>query len=1302
MKKEATNTFQDGMVMDLHPMTTPNSVLTNCLNGTLLTFNGNEFVLQNDIGNGRVETAKLPAGFVPVGVKEYGGIIYVASHNPLTNKGQLGCFPSPERNLTNDELGGRDFTISDGDFKKGGEIFYYYKQLALMPDNMVLNPGDQFTVMINQLFGIESYIGTAFKKFVTIHVAIIDGSGNVSYIDDQFKKNGQYQFPIGYISPGSSVDDYRAMFENLQVYTGKKSGRLAIIIELETLDEFSVARQMFSTKKDPKTVGSSDIGISVNPEKGEDVEFSVKFFNSGWTDDINDAIKLVGAKFESNLVNSGFNCSPGSTFSYGFNGFKKTDILKYTITPYTQLGPNSALARTGIIDFSLLGTGNMILNEWRYYIDNDTILINYGLDSNLLNGEYIRSVTFEFFDIYYQKLYPEVYTCKSSISGDYNGNFSETLKFKYDLKEESPEEETEMSDYIHERLSTLKANELIKNNLYLVKIKITTGGLVDNGASQEAVKEFFRFMYTTNIFNEDYINRTSSNFSTIPVDPYKVRLSLERKDIDFKSLMSSSINGNLDPYSYAKKNDTTIPDLSKTVYKANAYQDYQLTNPQIKLVSTVDNYDDTFGDYDNKWLKLTIKGDSDITVKYSNDKESIVSQDALITDPTREYVSLISDPLTEEDKAIDMSKETVPFKSSTAKGIVSTSKYKFLGNELVNAVNDRISALKEKGETSTQEYFDLTDDLILIEEYLDRQAYCIEDSGGKRKDIIIHQPGDKGPKGEYDSITVEFPSMRLRATRRVGAGGTSKSVFTDVSELRPCWYPDMDDAEAACMLGGGSKSGSNLIADHILRVCGTTRNTDRFWLNWTKWTDRWRDDSQTTLFHQYRDDTKTAISYNDFMGGMATAIGSKFEHASVFGLSNQGESSESNRKKGNPAYLTVGGHNSKGGDRRIDLIKSSCRSYFQPTGEAEYMTFSSTGPLSGDQSASAVIMLWRKKESKENDPQYAAINFGYPNYTKFITAVQTLLSRILIVQTGKRDMWIQAADHVAYHGVFNTDVSVNAEINATNLEIVKSPIKLYNDKSFDEETVKSIVPSDWKVDSDRWFKIDDTGAANVAGERVVQQCSYLNIPFRGITETSDLNIATRATLKDVDKCVNIVWELPEGEAEKSYLVGVPLEMGSQVDIKALAALYLGALANIDNIVPKYYHYNFAKKTDVNGIEFIDSHVYFLRGGNITDGKGDIIDGSSSTASSLSVWTEGKPQDLRNLFAVGKCGEYNVPVINQLKGTASEELHQNCLDKSEGNIIKPMKGFSFQDKTTFNVYSSGEWAKVFDKNGNFTP
>ena len=103
-KSEALNTFNEGMIMDLNPLVTPNDVMTNALNATLITMNGNENSLQNDMGNGRVETAFLPEGYVPLGTAQLGGIIYIVSYNPLVKKCQIGSVPSPERNITRNEV----------------------------------------------------------------------------------------------------------------------------------------------------------------------------------------------------------------------------------------------------------------------------------------------------------------------------------------------------------------------------------------------------------------------------------------------------------------------------------------------------------------------------------------------------------------------------------------------------------------------------------------------------------------------------------------------------------------------------------------------------------------------------------------------------------------------------------------------------------------------------------------------------------------------------------------------------------------------------------------------------------------------------------------------------------------------------------------------------------------------------------------------------------------------------------------------------------------------------------------------
>lgn len=86
MGQQAVNTFNEGINFDLNPITTPNNVLTDCINGAFLTFNGDELALQNDAGNTKIEISpgsgtyvELSSGFYPLGIKEYGGILYIIS-----------------------------------------------------------------------------------------------------------------------------------------------------------------------------------------------------------------------------------------------------------------------------------------------------------------------------------------------------------------------------------------------------------------------------------------------------------------------------------------------------------------------------------------------------------------------------------------------------------------------------------------------------------------------------------------------------------------------------------------------------------------------------------------------------------------------------------------------------------------------------------------------------------------------------------------------------------------------------------------------------------------------------------------------------------------------------------------------------------------------------------------------------------------------------------------------------------------------------------------------------------------------
>ena len=281
--RKATNKFTKGLVMDFSPENTGNDVLTHALNATLLTFNGNELSLQNDMGNGRVETAFLPEGYIPVGTCEYGGIIYIVSYNPLEDKSQIGCFPSPERNISNDELGISDAIIPKDSFQyynydnsgipisPTGEIKHFSHQVLLKNDK--LNPGDKFIIKSNKEI-CDERLKDLWKKnsnsnefelvenpMISLNIVSIEDSGKIIYLNSDVRQydniqynNETYKYHIlgsGLIDNENykkDIDEYRTVLSSgYNVFKSKTSGKLAILAELITIDSYSVTHDVEKT-----------------------------------------------------------------------------------------------------------------------------------------------------------------------------------------------------------------------------------------------------------------------------------------------------------------------------------------------------------------------------------------------------------------------------------------------------------------------------------------------------------------------------------------------------------------------------------------------------------------------------------------------------------------------------------------------------------------------------------------------------------------------------------------------------------------------------------------------------------------------------------------------------------------------------------------------------------------------------------------------------------------------------------------------------------------------------------------------
>ena len=195
MKKSSVNTFAEGLVCDLDPINVPNNVLTDCLNGTIITYDGNEYSLQNDKGNYPLKDCKLNPGFIPVGIKEHGGIIYIVSMNPLTGKEEIGSYPSPKLydGGTNDGEINADYVIDRtfnelqvseldySDLESRCNTWYY------ADPKLKMNVGDKFWFEED----IDNVNFEKIEKFIIDENLIPHSISN-----DWLNKNSEYVSPI--------------------------------------------------------------------------------------------------------------------------------------------------------------------------------------------------------------------------------------------------------------------------------------------------------------------------------------------------------------------------------------------------------------------------------------------------------------------------------------------------------------------------------------------------------------------------------------------------------------------------------------------------------------------------------------------------------------------------------------------------------------------------------------------------------------------------------------------------------------------------------------------------------------------------------------------------------------------------------------------------------------------------------------------------------------------------------------------------------------------------------------------------
>lgn len=404
---QAQNTFNEGMVLDNHPLMTPNTVLTDALNATLVTMNGNEMVLQNDMGNAKVENAKLPPGYIPIGMKEYGGIIYIACYNPLTNKGQIGCFPSPQRQKTATQISEVTPTFKFPDVtyikEENGEEWYKINSLLtkceIFPKGTIIRSGDKFSVglPISSMFGTdnidftgEHYISnydnvekglvkTPMNRMYTFGVATLDNNGQLRDITNQLKryKGGQqiqfsnidsdlYKFNCGYWQNEMSTEgkdglvsselmDQTSVQSKLNTYNSKLFGRLFLYAKYNAID---------------------NVDISIVGYKKSEITNDIKnpIYSNPKQDD-NNIIKIDSPIVLFIYANYKYNCPDGSAFLNDKNLAKPQEGYRYYFDKYE----NDSIIRGLLLTLKINGSVTQEMLEFNIpQKNNENYTTGYG------------------------------------------------------------------------------------------------------------------------------------------------------------------------------------------------------------------------------------------------------------------------------------------------------------------------------------------------------------------------------------------------------------------------------------------------------------------------------------------------------------------------------------------------------------------------------------------------------------------------------------------------------------------------------------------------------------------------------------------------------------------------------------------------------------------------------------------------------------------------------------------------------------------------------------------------------------
>lgn len=515
MKQQESNQFDKGMSLDTNPIAMDNHTLSGALNATMITMNGNELVLQNDMGNARVETAYLPDGFVPVGMKEHGGVVYVASYNPINGQSQIGSFPSPERNLSNQDTGASALTFKELDdivsvtgYPTSNSNLVkttYGREAVQIPseydeDKDIIRPGDQVA--------FYGQISTNLKKYAELSAIIVDSDNNsidiTKDIIDDVLVNGEL--------PENQPT-------KIPYYKGKISGKVFLVETLKLPSYLQV--KVGATKNTSNGTLTLELTPSLDNENfiSEEYKFYFKYNYPVTTTSGNSTTTSIANRTKTVEKTDG-------KYSLSVSGLQTSGIFNYEVWLLMPYGRIASIYRSGSIDLAKVGTGEVEFKYFFYYNDikREQIQFDYDILAYLKDNQEIVDCYLSLQELDTSKKITTVDDQTQTFDDNYpthkielpidamGGSFSSIIPFgsgaDMDYYPNPYPSDPTKAGKVH-----IPASTLAMGKIYFGKLKLTTS--IAGGTDETKTASTPLCIITSSVVNEYYMDHSteSSNAS---------------------------------------------------------------------------------------------------------------------------------------------------------------------------------------------------------------------------------------------------------------------------------------------------------------------------------------------------------------------------------------------------------------------------------------------------------------------------------------------------------------------------------------------------------------------------------------------------------------------------------------------------------------------------------------------------------------------------------------------------------------------------------------------------------------------